>query len=192
MEVYFVRHGQTGGNVARRHQAPDTPLTPAGKQQAALMAKEVAALQPTHLIASSNLRALETARFIAKETGLDIDVDERFIELRRPTFLYGHYQRSWRSILVYVGWYFGVGQFGERSERGETYREFRERLHEVRKYLNTYPPETRLVVVSHAVFIVFFIAHLNRERRLGPLDALRAFKRILTIKNASVTKIVLD
>jgi broad specificity phosphatase PhoE len=34
MKIYFVRHGQTGGNVAHRHQTEHTPLTDVGHEQA--------------------------------------------------------------------------------------------------------------------------------------------------------------
>lgn len=192
MELLLVRHGQTGGNVARRHQAPDTPLTQHGREQAVATAKEVAALEPTHLLSSANVRAIETARAIAAQTGLDMTVDARFVELYRPPRLYGHYRRSCGSFFFYLRWYFGLTPTDEDPENGESYREFRERLHEARKRLLEYPSEARVVVVSHAVFIAFFEAHLKHERALGLLAALRTFYRVLTIENASVTKVVLD
>ena len=190
MEVIFVRHGQTQGNLARRHQAPDTPLTTEGERQAVAVAAEVAPLAPTHLIASAHLRAVETARFIAAETGLEITVDERFVELQRPSNLYGHFRSNWHSVWFYTRWYLGFTRPDSTFENGESYQEFRERLCEARAVLATYPPDARVVVVSHAVFIVFFVAHLKRASALGPLAALRTFRRILTIENASVTKVV--
>lgn len=190
MEVIFVRHGQTEGNVARRHQAPDTPLTVEGERQAAAVAAEVAPLRPSHLIASAHLRAVETARFIAAETGLEITVDTRFVELSRPPHLYGHFRSNWHSVWFYARWYLGLTKTDGTPENGESYREFRQRLRDAREFLASYPADARVVVVSHAVFIVFFVAHLRRKRALGPLAALCTFRRILTIENASVTKVV--
>ena len=85
MDIYFVRHGQTMGNLAKRHQAEHTPLSSLGREQASNAAKEVAQLNPTHLISSNLVRAIETARPIAETTNLDITIEQNFAELFRNT-----------------------------------------------------------------------------------------------------------
>ena len=69
---------------------------------------------------------------------------------------------------------------------------FRDRLKQARELLATYPPEAVMVVVSHSVFINFFIMHMCDDRPIGPIRALQCFIRILTIKNGSITPISLD
>ena len=81
MDIYLVRHGQTTGNVAKRHQAEETPLSKLGEEQVVELAEKLAAESPTHIISSNLVRAIETARLIAEKTGLEITVDKNFAEL---------------------------------------------------------------------------------------------------------------
>ena len=62
MDVFFVRHGQTDGNIAQRYQHPDTRLNEVGKAQAEAIAGKIATLEPTHIITSTQLRAVILVR----------------------------------------------------------------------------------------------------------------------------------
>jgi broad specificity phosphatase PhoE len=191
MRVYLVRHGQTGGNVARRHQAEHTPLTELGREQAQRVAEIIRLYQPTHLLSSKHVRALETARIIGEVCHLVPETSEVFTELRRPECMYGHHHKSLRSLWFYFRWYFGlVG--GHDEQVGESYRALRERFSKAQEILSTYPDDARVVVVSHAVFISLFVAHLCRKRALNPFSAALAFYRILTMPNTSITPLYHD
>lgn len=189
MEIYFVRHGETNGNLAHRHQLDNTPLTFLGEEQARTAAKKVAEHCPTHLITSRLIRAIETARVIAKECDLSVETSEHFIELDRPKALYGQHHTSLASFLFYIQWYFG---FGAGKTKGESYAALRARIEAAKEQLGTYPADARILVVSHTVFINFFVAHLCRRRGLGPLGAAKAFHRLLTMQNGQVIKITFD
>jgi probable phosphoglycerate mutase len=191
MKVYLVRHGQTGGNVAHRHQAEHTPLTELGREQAKRVAEVIRLYQPTHLLTSNYVRAIETARIIGDVCGLLPETNPVFVELLRPHMMYGHHHKSFRSIWFYLWWYFGlVGDKGE--EAGESYRTFRERFVEAQRVLQTYPDDARIVVVSHTVFINLFVAHLCRKRALNPFHAAYIFYKILTMPNTYITPIYFD
>jgi broad specificity phosphatase PhoE len=69
MDIYFVRHGQTDGNVALRHQHVNTSLNELGKLQARMVAKKIAKIKPTNVVSSTNLRAIETTKIIVDECG---------------------------------------------------------------------------------------------------------------------------
>ncbi|MDN2664239.1 histidine phosphatase family protein [Psychromonas sp. 14N.309.X.WAT.B.A12] len=59
---YLARHGQTEWNVAQRIQGQlDSPLTPQGKQQAALLAEQCRQLNITKILTSPLGRAVQTA-----------------------------------------------------------------------------------------------------------------------------------
>jgi broad specificity phosphatase PhoE len=191
MKIYFVRHGQTGGNVAHRHQNEHTPLTDLGRQQAQRVAEIVRLYQPTHLITSNLVRAVETARIIGEVCNLIPETNPNFIELRRPDAMYGHHHRSFRSVWFYLWWYLGmVGGKGEPE--GESYKTLRERFHRAQEELMRYPQDARIVVVSHTVFIGLFTAHLCRKRALNPFKAARTFYHILTMPNTFITPIYYD
>ena len=186
MEIYLVRHGETGGNVAHRHQAEDTPLTLHGAAQAAKVAETIKNVAPTHLLSSRLVRALETARIIGDACDLVPETSEHFIELARPSALYGHHHASPRSFAFYAQWYLGVGT-GSRA--GESYAAFRERITTAKQQLHQYNDDARVVVVSHTVFINFMLAHLCREHRLSPIGAALTFRQLLTMPNGAVVKL---
>ena len=183
MKIYLVRHAETNGNIAKRHQSDITHLTSLGEQQANKAAKQIKLLKPTHLITSSLVRAIETARVIGRECDLIPETSEYFTELKRPEFLWGNYHTSFRSLWFYAKWYLGCV---DEKHGGESYAALRQRFVKAKEYLAAYPEDASLVVVSHAVFINLFIAHLCRERALWPLRALVAFLRIVMMPNTHI------
>ncbi len=102
------RHGQTTFNAERRFQGQlDVPLNNRGRQQAALAARYLAALQPGAIFSSDLSRAAETAAALARLTGLsaklDPDLRERAggeweglsdVELREQ---YSHTYSNWTA-----------------------------------------------------------------------------------------------
>ena len=188
MEIYFVRHGETGGNVAHRHQAEDTPLTTMGKKQALEAAEIIKTFEPTHLLTSSLVRAIETASAIGEMCELVPETSYSIIELERPQHLYGHFHKSPRSLFFYVRWYLGRTS----AEEGESYAEMRLRIGKVKEQLAQYPADARVVVVTHSVFLSLFLAHMCREKPLSPLQALQTFRTILSMRNTHVAPVLFD
>ena len=85
--IYLVRHGRTAFNVEGRFQGhSDSPLTPLGLSQAAVVGRLLKSLIPEPadwtLVASPLGRALHTARIIQGETGLNTPIlDDRLREI---------------------------------------------------------------------------------------------------------------
>ena len=179
--------GRQGGNTAGRHQRETTRLTPLGVQQAISISKIVAALDPTHLIVSDRVRAVETGQSIAMATDLLPETNSLFGELCRPQNIYGHKHVSRKSYLYLIQWFRGHFGGDDCGEFGESYTAFRERLLAARTYLESFPTDARVVVVSHAVFISLFIEHTKVSKPLSWWKALHTFKRIKRIPNGSVT-----
>jgi uncharacterized phosphatase len=76
--LYYVRHGQTVLNVARKWAGQiETPLTETGKAQAAAAGEIAKSLGITYIISSPLSRAHDTAKIIAKKIG----IAEQAIEL---------------------------------------------------------------------------------------------------------------
>ncbi|MCA9358295.1 histidine phosphatase family protein [Candidatus Kaiserbacteria bacterium] len=190
MEIYFVRHGQTDGNLSRRHQIDTTELTFTGREQAVAAAKKIKALEPTHIITSSLVRAIETAREIGNECSMVPEVSGHFVEIIRPDSLVGVHHFSFTSLWFYVQWYFGRDT--AKTLGGESYRDLRNRIERAKSALAELPQDARVVVVSHGVFINFFLIHMCDGRWMSPLRALRAFRSILRMPNTKITKISYD
>jgi glucosyl-3-phosphoglycerate phosphatase len=71
------RHGQTTFNVERRFQGQtDVPLNALGREQAAMAARYLAALRPDAIFSSDLSRASQTAGYLARLTGLDVQLDK--------------------------------------------------------------------------------------------------------------------
>ncbi|WP_152042998.1 histidine phosphatase family protein [Salinigranum salinum] len=80
--VLLARHGETTWNRDGRVQgwAP-TPLTERGHEQAAALGIHLASDHEVDRVVSSDLRrAQETARYVARETGLDVETDSAWRE----------------------------------------------------------------------------------------------------------------
>lgn len=182
MDVYLVRHGETDGNVAWRHQHPDTQLNERGKEQVAKAVAAILKLGPTHLLTSTNLRAVETARAIAMATDLTPATSHLFEELHRPTDLFGQRFTSLSTINYITKWFYGW-----KDGDGESYPELIQRITKARALLETLPHDARVVIVSHSVFINLFVEHRCREKPLSLPRAFVRFLRIMTHKNTGMT-----
>lgn len=182
MDILLVRHGQTDGNRAWRHQHPNTRLNEVGKAQVEKLTAAVLEFAPTHLITSTNLRAVETARVLSEATGLTPATNNLFEELRRPSALMGHRFIGLTTLRYIVTWF-----YGKKHADGESYPEFIERLLSARAYLEALPPDARVVVVSHSVFINLFVEHRCRPKAIPLGRALFRFLRIMRHKNTGIT-----
>ncbi len=185
MEVYFVRHGNTDGNVAHRHQHLDTELNERGKAQAKAVAVVIKKLRPTYLITSMMVRAMQTSRAIGNECKLIPETYPAFEELRRPRVLDGERMLGKVTLLYVVRWFFGSK--GASMHDGESYADFKRRLSASKRHLEALPPQTRVVVVSHGLFINFFVAHACNAGRLTLPQAAMLFIKIILLKNTSIT-----
>jgi glucosyl-3-phosphoglycerate phosphatase len=77
VRVVVWRHGQTTFNLERRFQGQnDVPLNSLGLEQAALAARYVAALRPDAIFSSDLVRATATAGYLARLTGLEVQLDK--------------------------------------------------------------------------------------------------------------------
>lgn len=187
MEVYLVRHGRTDGNVAHRHQHPETKLNERGTAQAKAVAEKIAAKNPTHLIVSTNLRAVQSASFIADAVGLIPETYPPFEELHQPKALIGERLTGLRAIGYMTKWFLGFKSASMHD--GESYANFVKRLGHARRHLEKLPDDSRVVIVSHSVFINFFTEHMIRPKRMGPIRAAVLFFKILKMRNSSITHV---
>ena len=87
VRLYLIRHGQSGGNVARqegRLAEYDPPLTPVGVEQARRLGERMASYGVDVIYSSPLQRAHDTGMAIAKITGHEIRVVEDLQEINEP------------------------------------------------------------------------------------------------------------
>lgn len=88
MKIYVARHGQTEWNALNKIcGAPDVPLTELGMQQAEELADKVENLGIVLIIASTMLRARQTAAAVSRRIGVEVLTDPRLVEQK-----YGIYE----------------------------------------------------------------------------------------------------
>jgi len=186
MDVYFVRHGQTNSNLAKRHQHVDTQLNETGIRQIEMIAPKVAALRPTHIISSTQVRAVESAKIIIAECDDLIPLNYSFFEeYRRPDSLVGHRYTNIKTLFFIWTWFFCK----EKKDNGESYQDFISRAKEARQHLESLPEDSRVVVVSHAIFINIFLQHLCSEKPMNLFQAAKCLFNIYTMKNAKIIRL---
>ncbi len=81
-KLILVRHGQSEGNRIRHFaNSPDTAITELGRRQALDAALRIKmSFRPSRVIASPYFRARETARIIAEQFNLPVEIEEDFRE----------------------------------------------------------------------------------------------------------------
>jgi len=151
-QLLLVRHGQTAWNAVGRWQGFGDPgLTELGREQAQGLATRLRNESglPWHRIISSDLkRAHETARVLAAQLGLDVEVDRRLRELDVGEWTgLTHSEIKDRDPETLRD--FEAGEPSTRPGNGESRIEIRIRTREcVQDLAERYSGE-RLIVVTH-------------------------------------------
>lgn len=79
--LLLLRHAQSTWNAQRLWQGQgNPPLSDAGRAEALAAAPRIAALAPEIAVSSDLERALETARIVTRDLGLELQVDPRWRE----------------------------------------------------------------------------------------------------------------
>jgi probable phosphoglycerate mutase len=201
LELWLVRHGQSVGNVARdaahagdlealdiAERDMDVPLSDLGRRQAIALGRWIAGQeqQPTAVIASPYVRAVESAELALEAAGLDCRVclDERLrerefgildlltrrgIEARFPA----EAERRRR-----------LGKFYHRPPGGESWVDVALRMRSLRDSLAREHFDERVLLMTHEVVIVVWRYLLDSLDEKGALTLSREHP----IANCSLTR----
>jgi probable phosphoglycerate mutase len=144
LTLHFVRHGETPGNVERRFQRPDVPLSDAGRAQAiAVAATLFETTHPSLILASDYARTLETAAAIGERLGLPIVPEPA---LRERNFGYARGQLyadiGEETIALWRDPHFRIAE-------GESWVDVHERIARFLDALRAAPPAREMILVTH-------------------------------------------
>ena len=186
--VYFVRHGQSEGNVAPVFQPPDSPLNERGILQAREIADRVSKISFETLISSPLPRTKETAEAIARATGKSIEFSELFIERIKPTRIHGKRYDDAEADKIWRQWELSLYTQGVKVEDGEDFDDLTKRADAALEFLQK-RPEHDLVVVTHGFFLRTIIARiLLADSLTGP--ALKNFQTHSKTENTGLSVIM--
>ena len=208
--LWLVRHGQSAGNVAREAaevaKSPlidiatrdmDTPLSPLGCEQAAALGRWFGAMppaeQPTVVLCSPYVRAIETTRLLLAAAGIEPDAltvqrDERLREkefgaLDRLTKL--GIRQKYPDLAQQRA---HVGKFYFRPPGGESWCDVILRLRSVIDTVTREYRRERVLIVGHQVIVNCFRYLLERMTEQDVL----AMDRANDVPNCSVTSYEFD
>ena len=147
MKIYYVRHGQTDWNLARKMQGggSEKDLNKTGIEQANETKKELENVEYDIIICSPMNRAIQTAKIINGNEQIPIETDERIRE-RKLGELEGHEitEEIERKIWDY--------NLNYQIPKGESIKEFEKRILEfVNEIKQKYPNKTILIVAHGGV-----------------------------------------
>ncbi|MBI2589642.1 histidine phosphatase family protein [Candidatus Berkelbacteria bacterium] len=183
--VYFVRHGQSQGNISPVFQAPDAPLSEKGGQQAKNIAQRVSKLSFEAIISSPFERAQQTAEEIAKMTGKKVEYSELFVERVKPTSIYGKSFTDGKADRTWREWNESLFTPGMRIEDGENFDDIILRADKALEYLYN-RKETSMVVVTHGYFMKTIIARVLLGNLLSG-EIFRNIRKMASMENTGLT-----
>lgn len=186
-KVYFVRHGQSEGNVGPTRQSPESPLTNLGKEQSQKLAERLIHLELDLLVSSPFKRTLETAKIISEKTNIEIIENELFIERKRPSEQINQLKDSNNNITSEQE-YNKAFKENKKYKDGESFEEIVQRAKDALDFLNEQPYEN-IIVVTHGVFLRVICALMVLK---DSITAENCFEMMTTLKTANTGITVIE
>jgi broad specificity phosphatase PhoE len=165
LRLLLVRHGETEGNVSRRLQGADDPLTDRGRRQAEEIAAHLSGREDVAaLYASPYRRAFDTARPIGEALGLEPEPRPALAELDVGDAA-GYRFEAWIEEFPGEAERFRTEGVDYSWPGGESGRDLAARTEgEIDRIIRAHGGEDgAVVVVSHGGALAWIIAHLLGE-----------------------------
>lgn len=159
MKVYFVRHGQTYGNVSQVHQDHSDELNELGLKQAQTVASRFKTIDVDLVLSSDFTRAKVTAEEIAKVVGKTVETTELLRERKRPTVLVGKRYDSEEVLGTVREMEMQKHLPDYHHSDEENHTEALERAQKLLRFLEQ-RKEQNVVVVTHAAFMRFILTSM--------------------------------
>jgi broad specificity phosphatase PhoE len=158
-KIYFVRHGQSEGNVGPIRQSHTTTLTEHGRKQAEHIGRRAEKLYIDTLISSDMSRALETAEIIKNHISLPIITCNFFRERKRPSEQLGINKDSPESLRIDS---ILTNNFLTRAFRFSDEENFEDLKERVRLGLSFLEQQegSNIMVVTHGYILRMIIAYV--------------------------------
>ncbi len=188
-KIYFVRHGESEGNIGPVRQSPETNLTSTGLKQAHILAERLSHINFDILVSSPFVRTYETAKIISEKTHREIILNDLIIERKRPSEQIGQLKSSESNIQSELE-YAKAFVENKKYKDGESFEEIRDRAKQALEFLDGQDYDSA-VVVTHGIFLKVICGFVLLGEQL---NAENCFKLIKNLKahNTGITVIQKD
>lgn len=185
MNVYFVRHGESEGNVASVHQSGKTKLTANGLKQAAMMAQRFSKITVDVIFSSDYDRAAKTAEQISLVTEKPVIHTPLLREVKRPSELEGksHYDPAIKKLKKLLDEHANDPAWHYSDE--ENMHDLINRAQQSLDFIAA-RKEENIVVVSHGVFLRLLVSTMMYGTQ-APLSFYEAFIKFTKHQNTGIT-----
>ncbi len=185
--IYFVRHGESTGNVSLYKAGLDPDLTEKGAEQALQVAKRFVTIPIDIVIASPLIRARKTGEHIAQITNAPLITDEMVTEWRIPEKMVGVLKADCPKMTAMID-----DDFAQHGifPGGESFSELKNRALLVISKLEARPEES-ILVASHDVFIHMVAASVLFGNELTHREFSLIYERLRS-SNTGITKLTFD
>ncbi|MBI5467289.1 MAG: class I tRNA ligase family protein [Candidatus Kerfeldbacteria bacterium] len=163
----FVRHGKSQNNElglvnSDEETSAKYPLTDAGREQIAALAKQLAPEKPTIIYHSALRRTTETADILGQHFKITPQADQRFNEFRT-----GYDEKPHQEYQAYAA---TINRFTTAPTDGETWYDLRARTFAALHEIDQRHEHETILIVSHAdpILIVEWASRLQSETQLVP------------------------
>jgi broad specificity phosphatase PhoE len=183
--VYFVRHGQSLGNISPEFQRLDSPLSEEGLEQAEKIADRLTRITFDGLICSPLVRTKQTCAAITAKTHIEPLYSNLFVERIKPTGLEGKPHTDEEARAIWKDWNESLYVPGARVGDGENYDDQIVRADAALQFLEQ-RPEQALVVVTHGYFLKTLFARALLGGTLTP-DNFRELQTHAETENTGIS-----
>lgn len=162
MYIYIVRHGQTDWNKKTKLQGrSDISLNEEGKKVAAQTGKGLSNIKFDRIISSPLKRAIQTAELIRGNRAINIEIDDRIIEMGFGSFEGLEFDKSRLHNYGELNNFFNHPHLYVPPEGAETINELRVRTASFMKELIEKVSADNILVVTHGAAISGLLAYIN-------------------------------
>ncbi len=169
MNIYFIRHGQTTGDVEDRYGGNyDDHLTELGKEQAEALTNKFEGRCVQAIFSSPLIRARETAEILAKQIGAPVEIDSDLREGNHYGILTGMPRAEARERYPAE-----VKKLKDRSqtvEGAEPYSQFSERIIKAIERRADDSRYTCVILVSHGGPMHVLFRKILKRGEIDPGD----------------------
>ena len=183
-KIYFVRHGESEGNVGEYSQGSAVPLTEKGRKQARCVAERLKNIPIDLIITNTNDRARDTSKIINEILKKPLESNELFVERRKPTDILNVRFDDKESKEVQKNIWDNFHVPGWRHSNEENFDDLKKRAEEVFKFLEE-RPEQNILIVTHGFFLRVLLAYLFFSKNMTGKEC-RAFALRAHMENTGI------